>query len=52
MSVAATKPLLSAIDIVQEYAQPEGKVLRVLDKVSLTFEQPSINMLLGPSGCG
>ena len=46
------QPLLSAIDIVQEYAQPEGKVLRVLDKVSLTFEQPSINMLLGPSGCG
>ncbi len=47
-----TQPLVSAIDIVQEYAQPEGKVLRVLDKVTLTFEQPSINMLLGPSGCG
>jgi NitT/TauT family transport system ATP-binding protein len=43
---------VSAIDIVQEYAQPEGKVLRVLDNVTLTFEQASINMLLGPSGCG
>ncbi len=49
---AAAKPLVSAIDIVQEYLQPDGKVLRVLDNVSLTFEQPSINMLLGPSGCG
>ena len=47
-----TQPLVSAIDIVQEYAQPEGKVLRVLDTVTLTFEKPSINMLLGPSGCG
>ena len=47
-----TQPLVSAIDIVQEYAQPEGKVLRVLDNVTLTFEQASINMLLGPSGCG
>ena len=46
------KPLVAATNIVQEYAQPDGKTLRVLDDVSLTFEQPSINMLLGPSGCG
>jgi ABC-type nitrate/sulfonate/bicarbonate transport system ATPase subunit len=44
--------LISATDIVQEYAQPDGSTLRVLDKVSLKFERPSINMLLGPSGCG
>ena len=49
---APAKPLVSATNIVQEYAQPDGKTLRVLDDVSLTFEQPSINMLLGPSGCG
>ncbi len=49
---APAKPLVSATNIVQEYDQPDGKVLRVLDDVSLTFEQPSINMLLGPSGCG
>lgn len=45
-------PLVSATDIVQEYARPDGGTLRVLDKVSLKFERPSINMLLGPSGCG
>ena len=44
--------LVSATDIVQEYAQPDGKTLRVIDGVSLKFERPSINMLLGPSGCG
>ena len=49
---AASKALLAATDIVQDYAQPDGKLLRVLDKVSLRFDRPSINMLLGPSGCG
>jgi NitT/TauT family transport system ATP-binding protein len=43
---------VSAFDIVQEYEQPDGKMLRVLDSVSLSFDRPSINMLLGPSGCG
>ncbi len=47
-----SKPLLSATDIVQEYARPDGGILRVLDNVSLNFDRPSINMLLGPSGCG
>ena len=46
------KALVSATDIVQEYEQPDGKPLRVLDRISLKFERPSINMLLGPSGCG
>jgi len=49
---AKAKPLLAATDIVQEYLQPDGKTLRVLDGVSLSFEAPSINMLLGASGCG
>jgi ABC-type nitrate/sulfonate/bicarbonate transport system ATPase subunit len=49
---SAGKTLVSAADIVQEYAQPDGSTLRVLDGVSLKFERPAINMLLGPSGCG
>ena len=52
MTGVIAKPLVSAVSIVQEYAQPDGRALRVLDQVTLTFEQPSINMLLGPSGCG
>ena len=52
MTAQATAPLIAATDIVQEYEQPGGKPLRVIDGVSLTFERPSINMLLGPSGCG
>jgi len=47
-----TKSLVAATDIVQDYEQPDGKTLRVLDSVSLEFDRPSINMLLGPSGCG
>jgi ABC-type nitrate/sulfonate/bicarbonate transport system ATPase subunit len=51
-AAARARPLLVATDIVQEYLQPDGKMLRVLDGVSLSFEAPSINMLLGASGCG
>jgi ABC-type nitrate/sulfonate/bicarbonate transport system ATPase subunit len=50
-SVAAHAKV-TALDIVQEYAQPGGNILRVIDNVTLKFERPSINMLLGPSGCG
>ncbi len=40
-------------DIVQEYPDPSGQgVVRILDGISLVFDQPGINMLLGPSGCG
>jgi ABC-type nitrate/sulfonate/bicarbonate transport system ATPase subunit len=39
-------------DIVQEYPTPGGDLTRVIDRVSLGFDQPGINMLLGPSGCG
>jgi ABC-type nitrate/sulfonate/bicarbonate transport system ATPase subunit len=41
-----------ATDIVQEYPSPGGGVTRVIDRVSLRFDRPGINMLLGPSGCG
>lgn len=36
----------------QEYKKNDGSVLKVIDNVNLTFDKPSINMLLGPSGCG
>ncbi len=39
--------------VVQEYPKPDGDgVLRVVDGISLTLDQPGITMLLGPSGCG
>jgi ABC-type nitrate/sulfonate/bicarbonate transport system ATPase subunit len=57
MNTAAKTPVavhakVTAQDIVQEYAQPGGNILRVIDNITLKFERPSINMLLGPSGCG
>ncbi len=49
----AAKPLSVVLeDIVQEYPAPGGGVTRIIDRVSLRFDQPGINMLLGPSGCG
>lgn len=45
-------PIVEVRNIVQEYDQPNGKVLRVLDDITLRFDKPSINMMLGPSGCG
>ena len=39
--------------IEQEYPKPDGDgVHKVLGGVDLSFDHPSINMLLGPSGCG
>ncbi len=50
---AAPKSLSVVLrDIVQEYPTPGGELTRVIDRVSLSFDQPGINMLLGPSGCG
>lgn len=46
-----TYPLLVADKIVQDFPTPEG-VNRVIDGVSLAFDRPGINMLLGPSGSG
>ncbi len=52
-SALAAKSLSVVLrDIVQEYPAPGGGITRVIDKVSLSFDQPGINMLLGPSGCG
>jgi ABC-type nitrate/sulfonate/bicarbonate transport system ATPase subunit len=49
----AARPLsVVATDIVQEYPSPDGGITRVIDRVSLGFDRPGINMLLGPSGCG
>lgn len=50
----AVAPMVSLAlkDIVQEYPAPDGGVTRVINGVSLTFERPGINMLLGPSGSG
>jgi ABC-type nitrate/sulfonate/bicarbonate transport system ATPase subunit len=41
-------------EIVQEYPARDGGtgVVRVVDRVSLHYDRPGINMLLGPSGCG
>jgi ABC-type nitrate/sulfonate/bicarbonate transport system ATPase subunit len=51
-AAAAVPPIVEVRNVVQEYEQPSGKALRVLDDISLRFERPAINMLLGPSGCG
>ncbi|MEM6957081.1 MAG: ABC transporter ATP-binding protein [Myxococcota bacterium] len=49
----AAFPNVVMTDIVQEYPKPDGEgVHRVLDGISLSFDKPSIVMLLGPSGCG
>jgi ABC-type nitrate/sulfonate/bicarbonate transport system ATPase subunit len=39
-------------DIVQEFPNPDGGKVRVIDGISLQIDQPGIYMLLGPSGCG
>lgn len=54
---AAGKPSPSPVslvlsNIVQEYPNADGKMTRVIDGINLTFDKPTINMLLGPSGCG
>ena len=39
-------------DIHQSYANPGGGITNVIDGISLSLNEPGINMLLGPSGCG
>jgi len=40
-------------NIVQEYPDKEGKgVVRIVDGVNISLNQPGMVMLLGPSGCG
>ena len=44
---------LSLQNICQEFPSPGGgPPNRVIHDISLSFNQPGINMLLGPSGCG
>ena len=54
MSADSTPPSVVLQDIVQEYPAPDGSdgVVRVVDGVNLSLDQPGIYMLLGPSGCG
>ncbi len=51
-AVAARPVSIVVRNIVQEYPRAEGGVTRIIDNISLDFDQPGINMLLGPSGCG
>ena len=39
-------------DVVHEYTQPNGQVLRVLEDINLVVRSDEILALLGPSGCG
>jgi NitT/TauT family transport system ATP-binding protein len=39
-------------NVVHEYTQPNGQVLRVLEDINLTVRGDEILALLGPSGCG
>ena len=50
---AAPQPISLVLkEIVQEYPAPGGGITRVIDRISLEFDRPGINILLGPSGCG
>ncbi|MBN8496853.1 MAG: ATP-binding cassette domain-containing protein [Candidatus Accumulibacter sp.] len=51
-TAGATSVSVVVKDIVQEYPAETGGVTRVIDRVTLSFDKPGINMLLGPSGCG
>ena len=39
-------------DVCQEYVQPSGQRLRVLDNINLAVRDHEVLALLGPSGCG
>lgn len=52
-AVAVKPPMLALESIVQEYPNPNGgDPVRIVDNISLTFDKPEINMVLGASGCG
>jgi NitT/TauT family transport system ATP-binding protein len=48
----ATTVLCEARGISQEFPQPNGKPLLVLDNITLAIQPNEIVALLGPSGCG
>jgi ABC-type nitrate/sulfonate/bicarbonate transport system ATPase subunit len=49
----SSAPAVIELDaITQDFPQPDGSIVRVVDPLTLRLEGPSIVMLLGPSGCG
>lgn len=45
--------MIEVTDVKQQYPAPDGEgINKVLDGITLRFEQGKLNMLLGPSGCG
>lgn len=49
----AKPPMLILDSIVQDYPAPKGGPMnRIVDGITLAFDESGINMLLGPSGCG
>lgn len=48
-----TSTIIEVQNVVQEFPGPDGKTVnRVLDPISFTLTGPSINILMGKSGCG
>ncbi|HZZ83058.1 MAG TPA: nitrate/sulfonate/bicarbonate ABC transporter ATP-binding protein [Anaeromyxobacteraceae bacterium] len=45
-------PLCGLVHVTQEFPQPQGRPLKVLDDVSLSVGSGEVVALLGPSGCG
>jgi NitT/TauT family transport system ATP-binding protein len=50
--VPTDKPLCELSGVCQEYVQPSGQRLRVLDNIDLQVREHEVLALLGPSGCG
>ena len=52
MPDAAPRPLAQLLGVAQEFAQPKGAPLIVLDDVNFAVQPDEVVALLGPSGCG